>query len=205
MRKFTDKEKELIRSRLMEKGRQLFSVHGLKKTSVADLTKSAGIAQGSFYMFFASKEELYLEILQLEEQAIRSRLLDLLQSAGKLTRPLFKRFLRESFAVMETHPLIRQLYDNDSMETLFRGIPEEKLKEHFDSDTRFFIPIFELAQQRGVMIQAHPETIVSLLRSLVLLALQKRHIGEDKYEDTIELLIRLVADGLIAEEEETDD
>lgn len=205
MRKFTDKDKELLRGKLLEQGRQLFSVHGLKKTSIADLTKSVGIAQGSFYMFYSSKEELYLEILQLEEHAIRSRLLDSLQSTWKLTRPVFKRFLRESFAVMETNPLIRQLYEDDSLESLFRGLPEQKLEEHFESDTRFFVPVIELAQQNGSMIRENPETIVSLLRSLVLLALQKRHIGIDKYEDTIELLIGLVTDGLIAKEGDADD
>lgn len=205
MRKFTDKDKELLRGKLLEQGRQLFSVHGLKKTSIADLTKSVGIAQGSFYMFYSSKEELYLEILQLEEHAIRSRLLDSLQSTEKLTRPVFKRFLRESFAVMETNPLIRQLYEDDSLESLFRGLPEQKLEEHFESDARFFVPVIELAQQNGSMIRENPETIVSLLRSLVLLALQKRHIGIEKYEDTIELLIGLVTDGLIAKEGDADD
>ncbi|MCY8615781.1 TetR/AcrR family transcriptional regulator, partial [Bacillus haynesii] len=51
MPKFTEKEKEAIRSALVQSGRKLFAQLGLKKTSVGELTASAGIAQGSFYTF----------------------------------------------------------------------------------------------------------------------------------------------------------
>ena len=66
-RSFSDQEKNMIRTVLLEKGRELFARHGLKKTAVGELTAAAGIAQGSFYVFFNSKEELYFEILEMEE------------------------------------------------------------------------------------------------------------------------------------------
>lgn len=62
---------------MLSEGRHQFETAGLRKTSVEDLTKAAGIAQGSFYMFFASKEELYYELLLEEEQRIRNTVLDL--------------------------------------------------------------------------------------------------------------------------------
>ncbi|MCY8267901.1 TetR/AcrR family transcriptional regulator, partial [Bacillus haynesii] len=83
MPKFTEKEKEAIRSALVQSGRELFAKLGLKKTSVGELTASAGIAQGSFYTFFDSKEELYFEILQQEEQKIRSQLEASFSESGK--------------------------------------------------------------------------------------------------------------------------
>ncbi|MGB9202198.1 TetR/AcrR family transcriptional regulator, partial [Methanobacterium sp.] len=64
---FTDKEKEIIRKTLISQGKILFSKYGLKKTSITELTNIAGIAQGTFYNFFESKEELYFEILEQEE------------------------------------------------------------------------------------------------------------------------------------------
>ncbi|MEC1287550.1 TetR/AcrR family transcriptional regulator, partial [Bacillus paralicheniformis] len=83
MPKFTEKEKEAIRSALVQSGRELFAQLGLKKTSVGELTASAGIAQGSFYTFFDSKEELYFEILQQEEKKIRAQLEALFSESGK--------------------------------------------------------------------------------------------------------------------------
>ena len=37
--------------KLLTEARHHFETAGLRKTSVEDLTKAAGIAQGSFYMF----------------------------------------------------------------------------------------------------------------------------------------------------------
>ena len=60
---FAEHEKTIIRQQLHEKGQQLFALHGLKKTSVDDLVQAVGISKGAFYLFYASKEELLLEIL----------------------------------------------------------------------------------------------------------------------------------------------
>ena len=59
---FTEKEKQIIRNTLIQKGKDLFSIYGLNKTSINELTNAARIAHGTFYNFFNSKEELYLEI-----------------------------------------------------------------------------------------------------------------------------------------------
>jgi len=65
--KFTTKEKEVIRNGLIKTAKEHFSIYGLQKTRIKDLTTEVGIAQGSFYNFYDSKEELYFEILELEE------------------------------------------------------------------------------------------------------------------------------------------
>ena len=58
---FTDKEREEIRRRLQDEGLRQFKEKGLKKVSVRELTKAAGIAQGGFYTFYESKEALLLD------------------------------------------------------------------------------------------------------------------------------------------------
>ncbi len=58
-RSFNDDEKQFIYTALIDQGKELFSQFGFKKTSILEITKRTGIAQGTFYNFFASKEELY--------------------------------------------------------------------------------------------------------------------------------------------------
>ena len=55
-RGFTEREKEIIRNDLINTGRELFGTYGLKKTSIEDLTKAVGIAQGSFYTFLIPRK-----------------------------------------------------------------------------------------------------------------------------------------------------
>ncbi|WP_338749248.1 TetR/AcrR family transcriptional regulator [Bacillus sp. FJAT-52991] len=197
MPKFTEEEKEKIYRSLLEQGRHLFSTLGLKKTSIGDLTKAVGIAQGSYYLFFQSKEELYFAVLEQEEEAIRTYLVEKYFSTGTFNKEQFREFLRESFAIMEENPFIQQLHQDGLLETLFRKIPADKLEQHFADDAAFLLPIIQDAQAKGVIVQKDPETIISLIRSIVLLSLQKEKIGTDHYEDTIQLLIELVANGLM--------
>ncbi|WP_100402601.1 TetR/AcrR family transcriptional regulator [Bacillus sp. FJAT-42315] len=197
MAKFTNEEKEKIYRSLLEQGRQLFSTHGLKKTSIGDLTKAVGIAQGSYYLFFQSKEELYFAVLEQEEETIRTYLVEKYFSTGAFSKEQFREFLRESFAIMEKNPFIQQLHQDGLLETLFRKLPADKLEQHFADDSAFLLPFIQEAQAKGVIVQKEPETIVSLIRSIVLLSLQKEKIGANHYEETIELLIELVTNGLM--------
>jgi AcrR family transcriptional regulator len=197
VRKFEDREKEMIHSKLLSQGKQMFATLGLKKTSISDLTKAAGIAQGSFYMFYRSKEELYFEILEQEEESIRNQLVEQHFSSGTMTRESFRQFLRHSLDIMADNPLIQQLYDSEQLEMVMRKLPEEKMLENFQEDAHFIVPFILQAQEQGRMIQRDPDTIVSLIRSLVLLSLQKQQIGEDRYGDTMDLLVELIANGLM--------
>ncbi|NLV37385.1 MAG: TetR/AcrR family transcriptional regulator [Clostridiaceae bacterium] len=59
----TDQERQLQKNRLIGEGKKLLFSYGIRKTSVADITKAAGMAKGTFYQHFTSKEELFLEIV----------------------------------------------------------------------------------------------------------------------------------------------
>jgi AcrR family transcriptional regulator len=51
-------------------GKKHFQRYGLRKTNVEELARAAGIAKGTFYHFFASKEDLCMEIFDREETII---------------------------------------------------------------------------------------------------------------------------------------
>ncbi|GIP34695.1 TetR family transcriptional regulator [Paenibacillus sp. J2TS4] len=196
-RKFSEREKEIIRERLVEAGKECFGVYGLKKTSIEQLTKAAGIAQGTFYLFYPSKEELYFELLELEEEKVRRQLLEETEETGVMTKERFVRFLRKSLSVMGENPFFRQLYEEEVMEQLVRKLPPEKLAAHFDKDADVALPFIRRWQEEGWLTSHKPEIIVSLIRSLILLTMQKWLIGEDVYDETMELFIELMADGLM--------
>jgi len=56
---FTDFETEQLRKALLKETRRCAVTLGMKKTSVDQLTKAVGIAKGSFYKFYESKEMLF--------------------------------------------------------------------------------------------------------------------------------------------------
>ena len=196
--KFNQQEKEHIHSRLLQEGRDLFMSLGLKKTSISDLTKQCGIAQGTFYLFFQSKEALYFEILELEEQTVREQLIKKLSAEPVLTRSAFQTFLQDALCLLSESPLLRQLFDQTVMEQLLRKLPPEKLAGNEKGDIAFLVPYIEKWQAAGTMKELPPAVIVSMIRSLILLSLQKHLIG-DTYEEMIEQLTASIADRLVLE------
>ena len=61
---FTDYETEQLRKALLKETRHCAVTLGMKKTSVEQLTKAVGIAKGSFYKFYESKEMLFFAVLE---------------------------------------------------------------------------------------------------------------------------------------------
>ncbi|AYB44568.1 TetR/AcrR family transcriptional regulator [Paenibacillus lautus] len=197
-KKFSDEEREWIRKKLLTEARKHFETSGLRKTSVGDLTKAAGIAQGSFYMFFGSKEEIYYELILEEEQRIRNAVLDLFPPENVCSKESIKRFLLYSLGMMDESPLLRQMMDRGEMELLFRKLPKDLLERNFTEDQDALLPVITAWQKAGILPGTAPESIVGMIRSMALLTLHKKEIGEEQFSSTIELLVELLSAGMIA-------
>jgi len=52
------------RKKTIDKAWELFAKNGYEETKVEDITKDLGISKGSFYTYFATKEELLYEVLK---------------------------------------------------------------------------------------------------------------------------------------------
>jgi AcrR family transcriptional regulator len=59
-----ERRKVVTRQDLVEAGRRHFGTAGLYESKVEDLTRSAGIAKGTFYQYFPSKEALILAVVR---------------------------------------------------------------------------------------------------------------------------------------------
>lgn len=199
-RGFTDREREMIRNDLIAAGRKLFGTYGLKKTSIEDLTKAVGIAQGSFYTFFNSKEELYLAVMDREGEAIKEKLLKE-ENIKELTREKFKRFFKKVFEIVNSNPIIRQMFFEEEVDILIRKIPPEEMKEYNKKLMRDFIPIIKKWQDEGAIINDYkPEVIVALLQVLYHPILHKKDFDENVFDEMLELLVDIVAKGLVIEQ-----
>lgn len=197
---FSDREKELIRKRLIEEGKELFARYGLRKTGVRDLTKSAGIAQGSFYNFFPSKEELYFEIIEQEEEIIKEKLLSTHKMGEDITGRSLRAFLTEAFRLIDESTLIKKLMNGEEYELMIRKLPEESIAKHIKSDSDILAPMLDIWRKKGVLTDRKPEVISGLLRGIFILTLHKKEIGEDIFPEVVELLIESIACSIVKED-----
>ncbi len=61
--KLRDKQKAEVKSALVRAGEELFRTNGFTETTIEEITGTAGVARGTFYNYFQTKEDLALEIL----------------------------------------------------------------------------------------------------------------------------------------------
>lgn len=64
-----------LRDTIIHEAQKLFSLNGYLNTGVNDIIGAAGTSKGGFYNHFASKEDLFLEVLAESQRIWRSKVL----------------------------------------------------------------------------------------------------------------------------------
>ncbi|WP_017470485.1 TetR/AcrR family transcriptional regulator [Amphibacillus jilinensis] len=196
-RGFSEHERERIHQALKKTGRHLFETVGINKTSIKDLTDQTGIAQGSFYKFFSSKEHLYFSLLEEDEQAIHEKLAAKFASTQVINQQAFCTIVKTGIDLIEAYPLVKQILLTDQLQALASRLPSEVLTEHFQTDSIFFEHVFEQWKNDNLIDRKLPtNVIVAAMRALVILLAHKREIGEATFDEVLNLLIEGLASRL---------
>jgi len=193
---FSDTERDRIRADLLEAGREYFARFGLEKTTVAELADEAGIAAGSFYSFFDSKERLYLAVLRETAGSVYGDALDALQEHDDPEAAVVA-FLRSFFAYAETEPLMRQVLQGDHRDRLVEATTEPERQEAKAEEAALLAPFIDDWQEAGVVRDGAPETLALAVESVGLLTLHEDEFDDrEEYEAVRDAQIELVAAGL---------
>ncbi len=189
---FSEHEKETIRAQMREKGKRLFEKHGLKKTSLDDLTQAVGISKGAFYLFYNSKEELFLEILEEFETEIQTSILDFALRPKVGAHQNVKDMLKSFLLTWDTYPLLKN-FGQAEYEYLLRKVPPERIHQHAQRDTDFSNHFIRKVKREGITVKASPRAVSNLIKSLFFIGLHRDDLGETGYEETMSIMIDLVA------------
>ena len=188
---YSEKERLHIKKRLMEEAEYCLGQFGAKKTTVDELVARVNIPKGTFYLFYPSKELLFFEVFQAFHEKIDAALRNSLEGID-FTMPrnpeqLVKLFL-QLYKEVERAPLFRFMMSGD-LEAVMRKLPDEKVAEHTLHDD--FNVGQLLSKIMGCPPASHEVAIFSAaLRGVFLTMLHKRELGEDVFEDALELMLR---------------
>ena len=195
-RAFTDAERERIRERLLAVGRELFARYGLRKTTVEELARASGIAKGTFYLFFPSKEALYAEVLLSVIPDMVKKLLERSFGAAEDVREALVLYQKELVRLIEEDELVRAIIaDRSSWENLLSMNLTEYRRRGFES-LKPLVETIREAQARGEMVEGDPWELVQLLGIIKILPLYKDQVPPEQYPKLVERLAQVIADGL---------
>jgi AcrR family transcriptional regulator len=189
---FTDYEKKLIGERLLEQGTILFSTRGLKKTSIEELAVAAGISKAAFYIFYESKEALFMDVVEQAEKRFRQEVLAVIDMPGPSPRARLFAVLEKAFSLWKTIPFL-QFFTGSDYDLLYRRVPVEKIQEHLYSDQEFVDDLVSRCKKAGIPIQAQPEQVNGLLHALFFTVLHEDDFGSENFGGAMDLLLELTA------------
>lgn len=93
--------REESRAKIIAAALRLFGANGYERTTVRQIAREAGVAQGLLYSHFASKEELLLAIFQQSVQDVYASFA--LAEAGDPGRSPVARIIEAAFAVLRNN------------------------------------------------------------------------------------------------------
>ncbi len=109
-----EEKKQLTKERICQAASNLFADKGYEATKISEITEMAGVAKGTFFNYFDSKEEVMLELhigwvsselhelLHVDEQSALSRIRTIGEHLATRT-PLTKQLARTIFQSIMAH------------------------------------------------------------------------------------------------------
>ena len=197
--KFNQEEKIIIHNRLLEEGKKSWEKYGIKKTSVEEICKGAGISKGSFYLFFESKELFFMEILEKTEAEIKTSLIETIKNRKGSTKEKFESALFEIYNGVKNYPWLINLMSNEGdYEYLIRKLPNERIEKNIigdDEDVKKILMVLGIDYTKLDI-----KSISAALRGLFLILLHEQEIGKKNMDKAFTLLLKGLVEVVFKEE-----
>lgn len=194
--RFGQVERAAIVEALLAAGRQLFTTQGLRKTSLDELVKPAGIAKSSFYAFYDSKESLYLDLMLREAPALQDALWAILRGDDDIAEKI-RRFLRSAIEVLHHNPLYQRLITHpEELAAVSRRISAAEAAKIADLSILPVTDFIEQAQENGELVAGDPAVLLGVMRTALLLPGHQDQFEPEHYQAIVERTIDVIAIGL---------
>lgn len=102
------KDPEERKNELIDAAEELFLTAGYNETSVSDIVKKVSVAQGTFYYYFKSKEDIFVSIFARSSERVVSEM-------QKEAKDKDKNALQKLIAVIDIYVKSKENKDNDKL------------------------------------------------------------------------------------------
>ena len=179
---FTEKERVEIRQRLIDSGYELSTEIGLKKMTVAMIAKNTGVSVGTFYNFYASKEEFVIAMIRETEKGFEEKMKSNFSKDGTITLKKFLDVFRDNFKP-ENNVLLRMKLDDWVW-----------LKSHIN-DSAYLNKTNDLEKYefmftriKGLRRDIEPGVVVNFIKSIYTLYQNRDTLFEESLQTNVDLI-----------------
>lgn len=195
-RKKADVVSDFRRAQILDAARQYFARHGVADTTVADIAGAAGVAKGTVYLYYQSKDEILRQILTADLAEYHDDTVPAIRQDEALDRRVAG-FLRATLAFFDRK---RDFIEHCQLEMTgeVRRKARQKLSLVFAAQTDAWRHALEAGAHTGTVrvtdAGGAARGIVSLAHGLAIQRLRGWHTGS--IDDTVTWATDLLLKGL---------
>lgn len=187
-----DKKAEIFRC-----GKELFSSKGFKDTNISDITRMCGIAVGTFYNYYASKEKLFIEIYLQENEKLKNSMLTSVNMDDEPAKVL-REIMALNYSGMNANPILKEWYNKALFSKLEKEFYEhggiEGIHEKMNSSTLELIRHWKSAGK--IRTDLDDGIILALFNSVPYIDIHKEEIGVSYFPQVLDYLVEFIMKGL---------
>ena len=169
-----ENNKQQKRTSILDTAFKLFTTQGVSKTSIAEISQKAGIAKGTFYLYFKDKYDIRNRLISHEASKLFKNSVTALNSYAdeeKTKNPDFTITFTEQIVFIADH-IINALNNNQTLLTFISknlswGIFKEALTTNVaEDDINFRDLYYEMLSESGLNLK-EPEIMLFMIVELI--------------------------------------
>jgi len=180
------------RQSLLNAAEQVFGSTRYAKAAITEITRRAGVAQGTFYVYFDNKKAIFSELVHHLGSQLRHALTEAVADApDRFT--MEERGLRAFLDYLRDHPSLYMIVSQAEF------VDEDAYRAYYDKFTEGYLVGIKKAQERGeVDPELDPEALACALMGIYDFMGMRWVLWEDKDvpEEAIQTVMHLLRHGI---------
>ncbi len=185
---------EATRQKLLDAAEEVFGVKGYFRASVVDITLKAGVAQGTFYVYFPGKQDIFAELVRELNHDLRR---EISQAVTGLTsrREVEARGFAVFFSFIRKHSNLYRIMQQVEF------VDEDLFKWYYRRLAQGYVQGVEAAMEGGEFRRLDPETVAYALMGIAEFIGMRWVLweGKDVPAKALDTVMGMVMDGLHAD------
>lgn len=196
--KRAEASREQRRAQILTRALEVFAANGYHRTSITDVVKAAGVARGTFYLYFDSKEAIFHELLDDLLGTLRGSVggMDLSPDAAPMREQLHGIVVRILQTAQSNQALTRIIFREAV------GVDEAvdaRLKTFNDELHAWLVRALQLGEHLGWVRASNPEIVATCVIGTMRQVIQRYIVDGEAFDvdEVADSVVRFNLDGLI--------
>lgn len=182
------------KKRLFDAAHVLFLERGFKATGISDIAGLADVAVGSFYLYFKSKEDVFVQVYNRENEDIKRQILKKVDLDGEPVK-LIHEIIDQIFKLSSNNAILKEWFSNQKLNKIIAAKNETAVQDSLIYSTLMKL-IDRWVSEGKVKENMSKERIISLFDALIIVDFHQSEIQTENYyqlmNDMIEGILKVI-------------